>query len=252
MRFTHVHSSSDAVSSPEPVHTGSGVVRERIITVPYAARVHVSAALHAQFRVDPADRDEIRLCVRADDNLLEFVRATLSAGVLRIELEPGVYVDASELRVSATLGPVSELAVSGVASVEVRNLIAPRIQLSASGASRLAAEGSAAEWQLVSDGNSQLHVQLASARTVCATAGAASELSLSGHCDALDLRAQGGGRAHASMPKFLARRARVELTGMSRVELCAQEGITGRVRFPSQLCVAGAAPCEIEGSYRRA
>jgi hypothetical protein len=54
------------------------------------------------------------------------------------------------------------------------------------------------------------------------------------------------------MPSFLARRARVALEGMSRAEVCAQECVSGSVSFPSQLRVAGAAPCEIEGTYRRA
>ena len=238
-------------STASPWHVGSGVLGERIITVPLAHGIHVAGPIEARLRVDPGFCDDITLRVEADDNLLRFVRARLVAGVILLELESDVYVNPTQLRVTATVGRMRELTTSGVASLDVSGLSAESIALRASGASHLVARGAADEWQIGGAGNSQLQVDLTSAQRVAVNVHGASEVALSGLCEDLEIGARGAAEVNASMPTFLAERAEVELHGACRVRVCARERVAGRVRFPAQLRVAGEARCNLEGTYRR-
>lgn len=238
-------------SAASPWHVGSGVLGERIITVPLAHAIHVSGPIEASLRVDPSHCDEITLRVQADDNLLRFVRARLRAGVIQLELESDVYLNPTQLRVTATVGYMRELSTSGVASLDVSGLKAESIALRATGASHLSASGGACEWQIDGAGNSQLQVDLTSAERVLVDVHGASEVALAGPCEELAVRARGTAEVNASMPSFSAERAQLDLHGASRVRVCASAHVTGRVRFPAQLRVAGEARCDLDGTYRR-
>jgi hypothetical protein len=232
-----------------PLIVGSGNVRERIITTPNLARVHVAGMCRATFSVDPDFHDDITLRVRADDNILGRVQARVRKGLIEIGLEPGAYAELSELSVTARVGCVRALASSDSAHVLLRDACGESIALSSCGASQLHACGSARTWRIEATGNSHVRIELAQAERVELAVSDASEIALDGVTELLVLNASGAARVRATNPGCTTNHSRVELAGMSSARVAARCSVRGRVQFPCQLTVACPGAVEISGAY---
>jgi hypothetical protein len=245
-------SSSRRVSNvTETVGTvGSGIISERIISAPVTQRIHITGPFQAELTVDPALRDDICLRFRADDNVLPRVGAKLRDGVLSIGLEDGMYSDLSALKVSARVGPLSELVTSGRASASVHAVSGPRIALTAAHASVIRADGNAQRWDLSAAGQSLIRLRAVCAEQITVDACDASTVQLEGACAELCLSLHGAARLLAARPAFVAQRAQLELAGAARASLCTSERVAGRVRFPSRLRLACRGAIDLQGAYR--
>lgn len=226
---------------------GSGVVRERIITVPVAPRLHVASAFVADVRVDPSLRDDITLRFRADDDVLPFIRARFHRGAIAVTLEADVPIAPSELSLQATVGPLCELAGAGSAQLIVRDLGGASVMLAATGASRIDASGRAREWKVVAGGSSRVALDASDADRVLLDIDRASEVRLHGRARELDLHADGSARVYAAAPDFEACVARVRLAGAAKARLRARDRVEGRVRVPARLDVSCDGQLELDG-----
>jgi Putative auto-transporter adhesin, head GIN domain len=215
-----------------PTLVGSGVIVERIVSLPHAPRLQIGSCFNAELQVDPSLTHEVEWHVRSDDNVLPRVDLRLRDGVLHAELEDGAYAPLSELWIGARVGRLVEVKALGTARVVLQDLQAEAIALHGSGASRILARIRRAE---------RVAVELCSS----------SEVRLEGQASELTLQANGTSRLRAERPEFEAEHARIELSGLSNARVCARESVSGRVRFPCQLLVACRGRLEIDGAYRR-
>ena len=229
---------------------GSGVIAERIITAPCTPRIVITGPFQAQLTVDPSQHDDFCLRFRADDNVLPRVRARLRDGVLEIGLEDGMYSDLSELKVTARVGQLSELATSGRACASVQHLDGHAIALTAAHASVIHVDGRARHWQLAAAGQSLIRLRAASAERVSVSASDASTVQLEGACPDLDVSLSGAARLLAVRPAFVAQRAQLDLSGAARASLCTSERVAGRVRFPARLTLSCRGAIDLQGAYR--
>ena len=232
--------------------TGSGRIRERIITAPNTSRFHVSGSFRVMLTVDPARTDDITLRVRADDQVLPFVRAKHHHGALHLTLKDGAYHELGDLRVTATVGRVSEVCTAAMASVTLQGLDAAAIKLVSTGASRIDASGWSHTWITRASGTSRLFLAVTSVAVTERVAVSAHEgglVTLAGHARTLDVRADGAGKVLAAADAFRADRARVQLSGAAQAEIGARTMVTGRVRFPARLRVACPGEIRVDGPY---
>ncbi|HKP64022.1 MAG TPA: DUF2807 domain-containing protein [Polyangiales bacterium] len=152
--------STDYRAQSTPAVVGSGVIRERIITAPPFARLHIASAFRATFSLDPDFQDHVTLRFRADDNVLPYVQARLREGVLHVSLNHGHYRGLSELSVSARVGELSELACGGSSRVYLLGN-ARNLRIAAGDASDVSFEGSTDRMSLIGHGTASLRVERA-------------------------------------------------------------------------------------------
>lgn len=100
--------------------------------------------------------------IEAPPRIREYIRASVSRGVLRLSLDPRANFDDDRFRdvdlvAYVTLPALNELTVSGAARVEARDVRTDgEVKLSSSGAARLEISGSAPRARITTSGASQL------------------------------------------------------------------------------------------------
>ena len=204
---------------------GSGVAAEQAIDLTGFTAVSAGSG----FSVDIRKGDSFGVVVRADDNVLPHVRATLEGERLVLALEPGFSYWTTMLQASVTLPELRGVAFSGgvTASVGEGFSTAGTLSVSLSGGSRLAT-ASVACGGLGADlsGGSVLSgaVSCPLGAAELTLSGGSEVRSLTGATLTLDLVHSGGGRSDLS--GLSADTAQIELAGGAAATVSVQSSLS--------------------------
>jgi hypothetical protein len=238
------------VAGSSNVVAGSGVISQRSLSVARAARWRVESPFRAELTVDPRAMGDVELRVRADDDVLPFVVAEERDGALVLGLEPGAYC-LTELSLEATIGPLQELSARAASDVRVRDVRAPLVTLSAEDTSHISASGQAGEWRVRLQDASRGALTVGSASLVELELASASQVSIEGSVEETRVRAYAASQLVATAPGFRTQRARVELDGLARAELCVADSVSGAVMGLAKLLVQCGGDVQVAGSAVR-
>ena len=96
------------------------------------------------FEVEITSQKDFDVEVEADDNLLPFISTEVVNGTLKIETEKRLKTD-NPIRIRISAPNINDLDISGVASVKLINVDGQKLNVNASGASKLTANGTASK-----------------------------------------------------------------------------------------------------------
>ena len=246
----HSYVASESSARELPRVVGSGVLRERIISVPYAAALEIAGPLQAEIRVEHAARDDASVCFRADDNVLPLCYARLVDGVIRIGLHPAALENVHELTVTAQLGPLTRVTTRSTAQTTIEGLCGDNVALSSRAVSRLRAQGRVRRWSVDAADAGQVHLAMHAARHTVVSARAASLVTMAGQSEALRLHCTGNAVVRAAAPDFETSSAELQLDGASNVQLRARDRVVGNLRAAAFLELSCPGRVSVEG-YRR-
>ncbi|HZS20639.1 MAG TPA: DUF2807 domain-containing protein [Pseudonocardiaceae bacterium] len=113
---------------------GSGRLTSRTVDLPGVTSVVAAANFAVHLRTGgPA-----QAVVRMDDNLVDRVDATVTGGVLRLGIKPGMSVRNATLSADVTVGKLDRVAISGASRITLTDTVrSPTLQLEVSGVGSL-------------------------------------------------------------------------------------------------------------------
>ena len=163
--------------------------------------------------------------IEVDDNLLDRVVATNRDGLLRITLESGAPFRDATLRATITMPTLAEVRLSGATRVEFLEPvpIPADLDIDLAGASRLTGDFTAAAISIRAEGASRIDAAKR-APIVDGRALGASRLDFSGTAGKLELELSGA--SHGELRDLETRRASLDLSGASDLEITVTARIT--------------------------
>lgn len=220
--------------------TGSGLIEER----QHATDAFDSISLGDGFSGTVVIGEEYGLTVRADDNLMAYVRIEKSSGHIAVHLDKMGHRQ-STLEAIFTMPRLAALSIDGRSRFDARNLVfADRLRLEARGGSELTIYGSDTsrvdQFALTNTGGS----------TCSVTVNADESLIEGSDSGRMRLQGQGkrmslylGGRNHLDAGKFRLNELAFRLSGDSTATVAVQDNASGRATGASTLAVSG--QCEL-------
>lgn len=191
---------SSVINSGLGPNSGNGTVKgsgvETKISIDVSTFERVSTTANFDVKISPGTSESVSITV--DDNLVDKVEVTVTDGVLRFGLKPGVSVRKAKLIGSVTVpalagasakgssaitvvgftGDVLDLAAEDASKTTVTNLAAQQVNITASGAGLIKAAGSAGQVRIKNSGVSVVEAKLTGVGDVEVNANGASKTTL--------------------------------------------------------------------------
>ena len=152
---------------------GSGTVASEARGVEGFSGVDVSNV----FEVDITAGKDFSVEVRADDNLLPYIKTEVRGGVLHIETTEGIK-SRSPLRVTITAPEISSINASGASKIVASGVTNSTLEVDASGASKLKIAGDVTEVKIDVSGASSVDADSLRSRIASVDASGASNVTL--------------------------------------------------------------------------
>lgn len=132
---------------------GNGVPGQDERTVPTFDQVQIEDGLEVELVV--GERDDAKVIVTGDENVVDYVETQVKAGELKVSLPWGAFDTQSPLKVVVESAFVKELEVNGGSRVNATGLNADQLSVKIDGGSELVASGTCDALDLVVDGGAK-------------------------------------------------------------------------------------------------
>jgi hypothetical protein len=129
------------------------------------------------FNVEVTAGKEFAVEVQADDNLLPYIKTSVSHGILEIETTERLESN-TPLRVRVSAPDIESIQVSGVSEVSLAGVANSSLEVGASGKSKVKVDGQTDELNIDVSGASSIDADGLKSRTASASASGASRVSL--------------------------------------------------------------------------
>lgn len=197
-----------------PNIAGSGKLVTRELDLTGFSRLSAGSA----FEIEVTRGEPCRVVVTADENLIDYVDASVAGDTLQLRLQPGRSYRNATLKAQVTMPKLQALSLSGAGRCQVSGFegIEP-LDINLSGASALSGSVQAGDVTVETSGASSLALQ-----------GSGQDLSLGG-----------SGASSADLGSFSVRDAQVRLSGASNATVKASGTLSGNLSGGSRLSYAG-------------